>query len=315
MSPSVDIIIVNWNSGDWLRKCLASVERHGGGRTARVIVVDNGSADGSADVDQPGIDLHIIRAGSNLGFGAACNLGAREATAPYLLFLNPDAALLPGSLEGAIDFMESPAAADVGVSGIRLIEEDGAIQRHCASFPSWRTFVGAAMNISKLQMNAFDHREDRDVDHVIGAFYLIRRALFDRIGGFDERFFVYLEDLDLSKRVYEAGSRIRYLAAPQAFHKGGGTSERVKATRLFYALRSRLLYARKHFHGPGFAAVLLTTLAIEPIARLVRAIARRSPAELADTCGGYARLFGDLPHILGRRGAPTRPDQRDSRLA
>ncbi len=99
--PRVQIVIVNWNSGDWLRRCLASIAAHGGAVVDRVVVVDNGSVDGSADTDVPGLVPDIMRTGDNLGFGRACNRGAAGAQAEYLLFLNPDAALEAGTLATA----------------------------------------------------------------------------------------------------------------------------------------------------------------------------------------------------------------------
>lgn len=313
---TTDIIIVNWNSGDWLRHCLQSIAANGGSHVGKVIVVDNGSTDGSIDVDPGEGTPQIIRSERNLGFAAACNVGAAAATAPYLLFLNPDASFGPETLGAALDFMESEPGKDVGVCGVRLLEESGEPQRGCAHFPSWRTFVGAALGLGRiaprtfppLQMIHFDHLHSRDVDHVIGAFYLIRRPLFESLRGFDERFFVYLEDLDLSLRVHRAGFRVHYLASAEAFHKGGGSSERVKATRLFYALRSRLLYADKHFSRGASAVVAVTTLLIEPLPRFVRALVRLSPQEFADTCRGYALLFGDLGNIFSRSTVAGRAD-------
>ncbi|RYE56337.1 MAG: glycosyltransferase family 2 protein, partial [Hyphomicrobiales bacterium] len=236
LPAKVQVVIVNWNSGVWLGKSVGSIARFGGANVDRVVVVDNASADGSADVIAPGIDLRIIQTGANLGFGKACNLGAAGATAPYLLFLNPDAMLQPGSLADVLRFMESPEAAGVGVCGIRLVGEAGEVQHHTTNQPTpWTLF-----NLALLRTR-FDHLQSRTVGHVIGAFYLIRREVFEAVGGFDERFFVYLEDLDLSVRVAATGWKIHYLAEASAFHKGGGTSEQVKAHRLFYSMQSRIL--------------------------------------------------------------------------
>lgn len=310
MPAKVHIVIVNWNSGDWLRRCLASIGGHGAGLVDRVVVVDNGSSDGSA-VLAPSGPAEVIATGENLGFARASNLGARDATAPLLLFLNPDAALVEATLQRAVAYMESSEAAGVAVCGIRLVDEQGRTQRHCARFPTPRILFGAATGLSRLfpkrfpslLMEDFDHLESRCVDHVIGAFYLVRRDVFERLGGFDERFFVYLEDLDLSLRVHRAGWQVHYLAEATAFHKGGGTSEQVKARRLFYSLRSRLLYAFKHFSRPAAWGVLAATVLIEPFVRLLRALFRLSPREFADTIRGYALLVGALPGIIRRPAA------------
>lgn len=297
----VDIVIVNWNSGNLLRDCLASISAHSQG-LAGVIVVDNGSSDGSADVEDEnsGLPIEVIRTGSNLGFGKACNIGSRAGSAPYILFLNPDAALFEDTLRSALDFMNSAESADIGVCGARLEETGGSIQAHCANFPTVSVFLVEALGLTKVSprfkglfMTGFDHKTSRDVDHVIGAFYLVRRRAFEQVGGFDERFFMYLEDLDLSLRVRRAGWRVRYNAEVTAFHKGGGTSEKVMAHRLFYSRRSRLQYARKHFGPTGSFVVMITTLFLEPLALIARSAVRRSGREMKDTARGVRWLWRD----------------------
>ena len=187
MQAKIHIVIVNWNSGDWLRRCVASIVDHGSGLVDRVVVVDNGSTDGSAEFGPSTSPPELVATGANLGFARASNLGAGGAVASFLLFLNPDAALGGDTLRRALAFMEGPEAAGVAVCGIRLVDEDGGTQRHCARFPTARTFLGSATGLSglfprlfpPLLMEDFDHLESRRVDHVIGAFYLVRRELFE----------------------------------------------------------------------------------------------------------------------------------------
>ncbi|MEA3016226.1 MAG: hypothetical protein QOI38_948, partial [Sphingomonadales bacterium] len=114
--PPVRVVVVNWNSGRWLARCLDSLREHAGPALAEVAVVDNGSTDGSANVALAP-NQRLIRAGANLGFAKACNLGAAGAATPYLLFLNPDAAVRAGTIEAALRFMESEAASRVAVCG------------------------------------------------------------------------------------------------------------------------------------------------------------------------------------------------------
>lgn len=299
--PAAQIVIVNWNSGPWLQLCLTSITDFGGKAVDRVVVVDNGSEDGSAAVKAEQVNLEILQTGANLGFAKACNLGAAGATAPYLLFLNPDAALRPGALQTALAFMAGPTGSRVGVCGVRLVGEDGLVQHHTTKQPTPFTLFNLA-----LLRTAFDHLDNRPVGHVIGAFYLIRRELFEQLGGFDERFFVYLEDLDLSVRVHEAGWAVHYLADAVAFHKGGGTSEQVKAHRLYYSLQSRILYAFKHFSAPSAWLVLAATVTLEPAARLLRALVRASFAEFSHTAQGYRMLLRALPAILRTAAAAGR---------
>lgn len=298
-SAKIDVVIVNWNSGQWLRRCVASIGDYGRDDVQKVIVVDNGSTDGSDAVSCPQLTLDVVRTGRNLGFGRACNLGAGRGRAPYILFLNPDAALLPGTLDTAVAFMERSENSSVGVCGARLIEDDGAVQRHCAHLPTPAVFLAAASGLAAifpgrvpgLHDRDFDHLSSRPVDHVIGAFYLIRRPIFEQLDGFDEQFFVYLEDLDLSARVHRAGHGIVYLAEVVGLHHGGGTSEQVKPQRLAYALESRIVYAFKHFTAVSALAVTIVTLCVEPFPRLLRAVRRRSLTDAKETGYGFMLLW------------------------
>lgn len=202
--------------------------------------------------------------------------------------------------------MRRPENADVGILGIQLVDEDNHIARSCARFPSLGIFIAQSMGLNRLpglrhlntHMSEWSHDKTAMVDHVIGAFYLMRRSLFELLGGFDERFFVYLEDLDVSLRARQAGWRSVYLADAKAFHAGGGASRQVKAKRLFYSLRSRLLYGFKHF--TCFRAWLLVgvTLLVEPLTRVVFSLMNGGMADVRNTLKGYGMLLKDFPRIL-----------------
>jgi GT2 family glycosyltransferase len=302
----VSLIIVNWNSGRQLSECLASIRRYGGASVREIFVIDNASSDGSNLLSEAYSGVRLIQADSNLGFAKACNLAARQATGAYYLFLNPDARLFSGSIDTALRFMEGGGAADVGICGIRLVDLEGNTHRHCARFPTWRTYVGHVLGLNRVLpllfpphfMTEFDHETSREVDQVIGAFFLVRQTVFEAMGGFDERFFVYMEELDFSLRARRAGWRSWYLADVSAYHKGGGTSERVKAYRLFYSLRSRILYAFKHFHTVAAWSVFALTICIEPVTRIVRCTLRRSYQDLSDTARGYWLLWSDIRNVV-----------------
>ena len=303
---AVDVVIVNWNSGKQLRACVDSVRAFGDGLVGSVTVVDNGSTDGSLELGEAVETVNIIRAGKNLGFAAACNRGAAEVSAEYVLFLNPDARLMEGTLEKVVGFMGETASATIGICGVRLLGGMGQIHRHCARFPTWKTYCWHCLGLSvlwpkvfpSLFMQDFDHKTSRKVDHVIGAFYFVRRRVFTDLEGFDQRFFVYLEDLDFSRRAADVGWKAWYLGEATAFHKGGGTSEQVKVQRLFYSLRSRLLYVFKHFSRPQAWVVTALTLGAEPLTRVARALARGSSGEARDVLQGYRMLWADLRNIL-----------------
>ena len=308
----ISIIIVNWNAGHQIMDCLQSIKftKQDGLKDFEIIIIDNGSTDKSLEfVDQLNFPVHIIKNKLNLGFSVACNQGAKVSTGDYLLFLNPDTIFFDNSLSIPFNYMERKDNQNVGIVGIQLLDEFNQISKSCARFPSPSLLMAQILGVNYLpgfghlntHMSNWAHDKTETVDHVIGAFYLIRRPLFETLGGFDERFFVYLEDLDLSLRALQEGYRSVYLTEAQAFHAGGGTSNQVKARRLFYSLRSRLLYAFKHFTILGAIAVLLATLFVEPLTRSVLALLRRSWSGLTETWNAYGMLWCDIGAIFKSR--------------
>jgi GT2 family glycosyltransferase len=310
----VDVIVVNWNAGEQLRECVESILLHARAEVSRIIVIDNGSVDGSERLIEGLPSVLLVRAGRNLGFGKACNLGFSRSSADFILLLNPDARLEPGSLQTATEFLMSPRRARAGIVGLQNVSDGGVIQRSCARFPSAWSFVRSSFGLSTLWprrfpdmfMREWAHNEDREVDHVIGSCALVRRAAWQRLNGMDERFFVYLEDLDFSLRAREQGWTTWFLASSHVYHKGGGTSDQVKATRLFYSLRSRLLYAAKHFGTARTALVAATTLLVEPFTRVAGALLRGDWTTARETMSGYRSLYLDAPNIA-RALIPGRP--------
>lgn len=308
MSAALSVIIVNWNSRQQLRDCLASIPQAADRlpaqlRLEKIVVVDNGSTDGSHhDLLAPGCEVELICNEKNRGFAAACNQGAQAAAeADWLLFLNPDTLLYPESLRVPLLAMDEPDNADVGIAGIQLVDEQGRIARSCARFPTARQFLAQALGLDRLApglgqtMKEWDHSQTRTVDQVIGAFFLVRAALFRRLGGFDERFFVYFEEVDFAYRARQCGWRSLFLADAQAFHKGGGTSDQVRALRLFYSLRSRLAYFRKHGNAGTRALASVTTWCIEPVARLLQLLLGRRFDEVAHLRLAYTLLRSSPP--------------------
>lgn len=307
----VDIIIVNWNAGSLLRDCVRSIGEAGqvGFELGQVVIVDNGSTDGSLDeLASTDLPLKIIRNTENKGFAAACNQGAQGRRADYLLFLNPDTRLFADSLSAPLAFMESGRNQSVGICGIQLLDDKGMVSRSCARFPTPRLLYGWMLGLDKLLpqlfpshlMQEWGHDTSRDVDQVIGAFFMVRGRLFHQLNGFDERFFVYQEEVDFSLRAHRLGWRSHYLAQAKAYHKGGGSSGQVKARRLFYSLRSRILYGYKHFGRVQATAVLLSTLLLEPFARVTLSLLQNSFKSTGETLSAYLMLYEELPALILR---------------
>lgn len=308
-----DIVIVNWNSGDLLRQCLESLatlrvdDRY---LVEKLIIVDNASRDDSmARLPPLPFPVTMLMNARNVGFAAACNQGSNAGVAPYVLFLNPDMRLLPDSLLPPLALMEQ--SQDIGICGIQLVDNTGEVARSCSRFIRLRHVVAKLSGLASLvprsnfTMMEWDHAESRDVDQVMGAFFLVRRELFEALDGFDPRFFVYYEDMDFSLRARLAGWRSYYLASARAFHEGGGASRQIKAERLNYALSSRLLYGFKHFHRTAAIAHLALTLAVEPWSRLFYAAIRGSWREAGDTLRGYSLLWRNMPGLLRNPGGRT----------
>jgi GT2 family glycosyltransferase len=314
MKPVIDVVIVNWNSGELLRRCLTSLDASNAGEINKVIVIDNGSEDSSRvhalDSRDRSFQLSLIANERNEGFSKACNQGAKCCSADFILFLNPDCELYPETIASVLRELAELPLNEYGAFGVALIGPEGDLARHCARQPValdyWVKLTGmdrlTAGRVRSHIMSEWPHTESRDVEHVIGAFYLVRRTIFQAIGGFDERFFVYLEDLDLSRRILRAGYRIRYLSGAKAFHVGGGTSRKAKARRLYYSLKSRLLFAFKHFSSTGAWILLAGTVLLEPVIRFAYNVARTDFREATETVRAYRMLWSDLPRLLISRG-------------
>jgi GT2 family glycosyltransferase len=309
--PSVRVVIVNWNSGRQLAECLASFSAVAGDAALvkRITIVDNASSDGSCDALPASPPLTLIRNADNRGFAAACNQGAAGTDADFLLFLNPDTRLMAGSLGQPAAFLNRNENSAVGLVGIQLVDEKGDVARNTARMPTVSSMIGASLGLDRLMPSIFPphfvtdwpHDVTRTVDQVMGAFMLVRRPLFEALGGFDERFFVYFEDLDLACRSRARGFSSVYLATAQAFHRGQGTTASAIDKRTYQFARSRILFALKYFSPFGAASVIAVTLLVEPFTRTLAALA--SGRSASDVLRAFARLWADLPAILrvGRR--------------
>ncbi|MBC5825863.1 MAG: glycosyltransferase family 2 protein [Candidatus Eremiobacteraeota bacterium] len=273
--PDVCVIIVSFNAADQLEACLRSIATlpEAAQRTVdvQVVVSDNGSVDDSiarAKAAFPSAD--IVRNDANLGFARACNIGAGHARAPLLFFFNPDAVAQPGLLREAVTYFADHL--DVAMAGIKLLDEQGRRADSCGEFDTWwqaflRSSAWGELPFFRMQSNGyalrdFDYASERDVDLVVGAAMFIRRDIFDRLGGFDERFFLYHEEIDFAHRLRTAGKRVVYLPQCVAVHRGeaGGSKKRWGKTGVLgWRQRSRRLYWIKH-HGPFWYLSLCVAL-------------------------------------------------------
>lgn len=294
---TIDIVIVNWNSGKLLKNCVESIMGVEGSSVCKVVIVDNNSDDGSTLFLGKITEVELIRASENLGFGKACNLGAAKCDSKFILFLNPDAMLFHNTLSSVLKFMEEKGNSQIGICGVPLRDENGVISRSCSRFPSVKGMLAHACGLSRVvpslgdPMREWDHGNSRVVDQVIGAFFFVRRHIFDELNGFDERFFVYFEEVDFSYRAKAVGWTSFFLSESLAYHLGGGVSRQVKSKRLFFSLRSRIQYAFKNFSQIEVVFTVLITFILEPIFRTALCLAKLSLTSLKETLGAYFMLY------------------------
>jgi N-acetylglucosaminyl-diphospho-decaprenol L-rhamnosyltransferase len=227
----VDVAVVSWNTRDLLVRCLRSLEPEVEAGRAKVWVVDNGSSDGSQDVVEATAPwAQLIAPGENLGFGRAVNLVASQSGGDWLAAANADIALEPGALPALLRAGEDPR---VGIVAPRLLLPDGTTQHSVNSFPTVPFTL--LFNLGLLHLTRgfgdracleglWDPERPRDVDWAIGAFLLIRRAAFDGVGGFDERQWMYAEDLDLGWRLRQEGWVTRYEPGARVLHDSGAAT-------------------------------------------------------------------------------------------
>lgn len=278
----VSVILVNYNTAHLLERCMAALHLATINLSSEIVVVDNASHDGSAVIvrrDYP--DVALIESECNVGFGRANNLALSYCTGRYILLLNTDAFVEESTVVEAVRCMDEDSR--VGIVGVRLTGEDGLQQPSCRSFPTPLNIF-----IQKTGLNRFfsglrsvddlhwDPGLNAECDWVPGCFLLTRRSIVNRIGLFDPRFFLYCEEVDLCRRVKDAGWRVRYLATVRAIHIGGESAKSAGAIseggRQLPPLQieSQLLYFRKHHGLPGIGLHLL----LECVACLVLCVKR-----------------------------------------
>lgn len=262
----LSIVIVNYNVKHFLEQCLHSVSRAIQGVTAEVIVVDNNSSDNSVEYLQPRFPgIHFIQNQENLGFARACNQGLRHSKGRYILFLNPDTILPEDCLSQCLAFFESHP--DAGALGIKMLDGSGKFLKESKrSFPSPMTSLYKLFGLARLfprskvfsryHLGHLDKDHDHEVDVLAGAFMMVKREVLDITNGFDEIFFMYGEDVDLSYRIQKTNNpstgkpyRNYYFSGSNIIHFKGESTRRASMNyvRMFYNAMS--LFVRKHYGG------------------------------------------------------------------
>jgi GT2 family glycosyltransferase len=289
--PGLDVVIVSYRSREMVRESLDSLRAHPPMCPMKVVVVDNDSRDGTAAMiasEYPEVEL--FASAENLGFSAGTNLGAGRGRAPYLLALNPDTAVTAGALDTVIAVLEEHPR--VAVVGPRLERPDGSLD-HASKrgFPTPLSALGHFSGLGRrseasgrLAAYRAPDVESGPVDAVNGAFMLMRRSVFEAAGGFDESYWMYMEDLDLSYRLAREGWQSWYEPAATVMHVKGGTVGGERSPRLnWHFHRGMYLFYRHHYapqRSTAFNALVYVGIAAKLVSAVAQAALRRSLARL-----------------------------------
>jgi hypothetical protein len=254
----LSIVIVSWNTRELLRACLNAVQNEIGQVTSEVFVVDNASADLSAEMvgkDFPWVNL--IANTDNLGFAAGNNQVLRICTGSMVLLLNPDTELQPGAIKTLMEFLANHPK--VGVVAPQLLNTDRSIQRSCRKFPTFSGMLFELLGFSRLfpnnptfreyKMLDWNHDDEREVDQPEGACLLIRRQVLDEVGFLDEEFFMLFEEVDWCYRVKQHGWQIWFTPAARVIHHYGQSIKQVKVKMILSSHRGLFRFWKKHYRN------------------------------------------------------------------
>jgi N-acetylglucosaminyl-diphospho-decaprenol L-rhamnosyltransferase len=300
VSLDLSIVVVSYNGGGLLQRCLESIRASRHSLEVEVIVVDNASSDGSADLARRGFpDATLIACEENLGLGRACNLAFGRARGRYVLLLNQDTALMPGALQTLVEVAD--AHPEAGAIGPRLEYSDGSFQYSAFRFPDFRQAFFGFFDVVPID-SPINGRYPRDeyertfaAEHLLGACLLLRREALDRIGGFDPYFFMYFEETDLCVRLQRAGWQNLYAPSARVMHVGAASTSAAPERMSVEFHRGQAYYYRKHRGRGGYTALKAVVWLGTGyrLARSVRAYLRgRIGRELlAERLGGYWKIL------------------------
>jgi N-acetylglucosaminyl-diphospho-decaprenol L-rhamnosyltransferase len=272
----LSIIIVSWNVCDLLRDCLHAIYDTADTLDLEVIVVDSASHDDTvAMVRSEYPDVRLVACPENVGFAKGNNIGLEMAHGPYLFLLNPDTVVQPGAMQALVAYLTKNTA--VGMVAPQLLNNDGTVQSSRRRFPTtatgywestWLQPYAPAHILRDYYMLDQPDAATTEVDWVQGAAMLIRRGVYEQVGGLDEAYFMYSEELDWCRRIRMAGWSIVYLPTAQVTHYQGKSSEQASTRRHINFNRAKLRYYQK-YHGRGTATALRIFLLLNYLFQLL----------------------------------------------
>ena len=252
-----DIVIVNYNSSVFLHDCLASIRCSNNGSKLNIVVTDNGSEEPIDYMRKTYNEITVVRNRKNLGYSKAINAILSTTISPYIVLLNPDTIVLPNHFwESIAAFMD--AHPDVGILGPGVVNPDGSMQGSARSFPRFHSlFFGRRSLMTKIfpncrftraniLTNSAGESNPLEVDWVSGACMVIRRNALEKVGMMDDRFFMYWEDIDWCKRMWDSGWKVMYWPAARIMHHVGGSSDSIVIRPVLEFHKSAILYFKKH---------------------------------------------------------------------
>jgi len=313
ISQRVGAVVINFNAGEALARCVASLKQAG---IADITVVDNGSTDRSTEAVRT-LDpaIRLVRSPRNGGYGAGANCGAGCVDRELLFICNPDLVVEPDAVERLIESLDThPGAA---VAGPMLLELDGSIYPSGRSFPGLgdalgHGFIGLFWSDNpwtrRYRLLGDDQQRAREADWVSGAAFLVRRDAFELVGGFDEAYFMYVEDVDLCWRLHRAGWGVLYEPSSRVVHTQGLSTSRQPYRMLVAHHRSILRFASRSTEGPQ--RLLLPLVAVALVARLVLASLERFAGSLRHGNAMASLALDD--RRVGVAGRSARPGRKDA---
>lgn len=302
----LSIIVVNWNTCEYLRDCLASVYANPPSCDFEVWVVDNNSRDDSRHMVKDRFpQVNLISNGQNVGFARANNQAIRQSNGQYVLLLNSDTKVKPGALDALMTFAdENPQA---GAVGAQILNADGTLQISCYPAPTLSRELWYLLHLDYLRaygeyrMETWNPCEPRPVDILLGACLLLRRAALDEVGLLDEDFFMYSEEVDLCYRLKGKGWQIFWAPQAKIIHYGGQSTTQVAAKMFVQLYRSKVMFFRKHY-GPAAVLLYKSILAIISLPRILStlfiwAMPAGHRQQLRVVGANYRRLIVELPYL------------------
>jgi len=284
--PDLSIVVLSWNTKELTLACLRALHREQPEASHEVIVVDNGSEDGSAEAiaqEFPEVLLH--RNQDNQGYSRGNNQGAKLARGRCLCLLNSDTEVQSGALDALLSFLDQHA--EYGVVAPKLVNPDGRVQLACKRFPGiltalcfdsfWGSFPPGSWVQDRYLMKGFDHLQSRDVEQPPGACMMISTELYRRLGGLDEELWLFFNDVDICRKIHAVGKKIRYINEAVVMHHEGASTKTFGKFVVIWN-RNRMTYYRKHY-GPWITPYMRMVLRLRAFEESIRARFRhRDPA-------------------------------------